>query len=104
MARFSDEILAEFALDPKRELYWCTCPWCSGTILWGFRKDRPQSQGMAGTTLVHTTLLPETGKKSVTIVVDQQGQCPRFADLAATNSAELLKLLGRAGAKMHKND
>lgn len=104
MPRFSDEILKEFPLEPKRELRWCKCPWCAGTILWGYRRDRPDARGIAGTTLIHTILVAETGKKSSEIAVDVAAECPRYAEIAAKNSSEFLHLLAAAGAKMQKNE
>lgn len=104
MPRFSEDVLAEFPLDPKRELYWCQCPWCAGTILWGYRKDRPESKGIAGTTLVHTNLLAATGEKSKLLLLTAEGGCERYAMIAATNAREFVHLLANAGAKMKKND
>jgi hypothetical protein len=104
MARFSDAVLEEFPLEPKRELRWCKCPWCPGTILWGYRRDRPDARGIAGTTLVHTILVPETGQKSSTLSLDVAAECMKYAELAAKNSTEFLHLLAQAGAKMAKNE
>jgi hypothetical protein len=103
MPRFSDHVLAEFPLDPKRELYWSKCPWCPGTILWGFRKDRPESQGIGGTTLIHTSLVESTGQKESTVELDVAKECERYTELSNKDPAEFLRLLGRAGAKMKKN-
>jgi hypothetical protein len=104
MPRFSDAALAEFPLDPRRELRWCKCPWCKGTILWGFRKDRPEARGIKGTTLVHTILIPETGEKHSVVALDVAGECPRYTEVAAKQPDEFLHLLAQAGAKMQKNE
>jgi hypothetical protein len=104
MPRFSDEVLKEFPIDPKRELYWLDCPWCGGTILWGYRKDRPEARGMAGTTIVHTNLWSATGKRIALLVVDVQGRCEKFANLGPLSTTELVHQLAAAGAKMRKNE
>jgi hypothetical protein len=72
--------------------------------LWGYRRDRPDARGIAGTTLIHTILIPETGEKHSVVALDVAGECPRYTELASKNSSEFLHLLAQAGAKMQKNE
>jgi hypothetical protein len=39
MARFTDEELQGFFINPERPASWGNCPFCDGTIVLGFRKD-----------------------------------------------------------------
>lgn len=102
MPRFSDEILAELPLEPKRGLSWAQCPWCAGAILLGFRRDRPLARGKGGMTLLHTALLPTTGEKSALLVLNMRGECERYADLSP-DQGELARQLRLAATAWHDN-
>lgn len=103
MPRFSDEVLEEIPLDPKRELRWCKCPWCPGVVLWGFRRDRPKAQGIGGTTLMHANLVEVEGVKPL-MVADAVGGCARYTEIASKMPGEFIRMLASAGAQMKKNN
>jgi hypothetical protein len=81
MARFSDEELQAFFINPERPASWGVCPFCGGTIVLGFRKDNGNQ------TLAHSALPDPT----------QPGQhltgCTEWREVAQINMGNFLRLL-----------
>lgn len=53
MPRFSDAELERFFLDPRQPCTWAICPFCGGTMVMGYRKDRAAGASLV---LAHTAV------------------------------------------------
>jgi len=86
--RFSDEILEQFLIDPRRPCAWSKCPFCAGgTLLKGYRRD-----GAVAIAVAHTYDVMTGGGVELP-------PCEKWTEVGSVRPNEFLQLVHSAGGR-----